>query len=53
MAKESMTEALEKKKEGKKHTHIYKKGMCTKCGKSSKENYEELSEEDREIEKRK
>lgn len=46
MSRKALSEALEKKKEGKKHKHSYKDGECTVCGKSSEENYEELSKED-------
>lgn len=43
----AMAGALEKKKDGKKHKHMYKKGECVYCGKSSEKNYEELPEEDK------
>lgn len=48
---EARHNALEKKKEGKKHKHVYKEGKCLTCGKSSKKNYEELDEEDRDMDK--
>lgn len=45
------TKALEAKKEGKNHEHVYSKGHCETCGKSSKDNYEELGKEDRDMDK--